>query len=205
MKPKENKIIKALLREEIGRYWPIFLVKCMIEKKKIFQSTPWAKENSLEAKFVKRLSLSCALYFKLQKKFDKQKSFEIMKKIIIPISLIEMNQLKIELPEKDSMESLLAFFVFIGIQGVGRFVKRKIVKANNTLLEYQVKNCIFVRFFNEVGTPELAKLFCEVDEVFFPKAFPDFKFYRGDSFKNTEAYGKDCCRFIFEKVNAFQQ
>ena len=48
-----------------------------------------------------------------------------MKKIIIPISLIEMNQLKIELPEKDSMESLLAFFVFIGIHGVGSFVKRK--------------------------------------------------------------------------------
>ena len=45
----------------------------------------------------------------------------------------------------------------------------------------------------------LGKLFCEVDREFFPEAFPDFRFHRGDSWDNTIAYGKDHCDFIFEK------
>jgi len=57
----------------------------------------------------------------------------------------------------------------------------------------------FQRFFTEVGTPELTKLFCDVDREFFPKAFPDFKFHRGSSWENTIAYGMDHCEFIFEK------
>jgi hypothetical protein len=53
-------------------------------------------------------------------------------------------------------------------------------------------------FFTEVGTPELTRLFCEVDREFFPRAFPDLRFYRGDSWENTIAYGKNQCEFIFE-------
>ena len=73
------------------------------------------------------------------------------------------------------------------------------IKQDDNILHYEVRNCIFARFYKETGTPELTQLFCEVDKEFFPKAFPGIKFHRGDSWENTIAYGKDHCEFIFEK------
>jgi hypothetical protein len=46
--------------------------------------------------------------------------------------------------------------------------------------------------------PELTRLFCEVDDEFFSTAYPDLKFHRGQDEKNTIAYGKQQCNFIFE-------
>ncbi len=34
-------------------------------------------------------------------------------------------------------------------------------------------------------SPELTKIFYEVDKEFFPKAFPEFKFHRNGSWENT--------------------
>lgn len=203
MKLKEIKITKSILSKEVGRSWPLFLIKCLIRKNDIFENTPWSKVKGAESKFVKRLSLVSAMYLGLENKFDKEEAFEIMRKIIVPIgvneSLTDLRSLKIS--RKNPLELLISYLDLVDEKGAGRFCNREYSKKNIDICHRVVTKCPFHGFFSEAETPELTKLFCEVDTQFYSKAFPDLKFHRGSSWENTIAYGKDHCEFIFEKNN----
>lgn len=201
MKMKEIKFIKSVLSKEIGWSWPLFLIKCLIRKRSVFNNTYWANEKGAESKFAKRLSISAVIFLNLIEKMGKERAFEIMRKILVPTSCNEQwkNLSSLNISHKKSMDKLFAFYDFMGKGGVGQFVQRTLIKQDDNILHYEVRNCIFARFYKETGMPELTQLFCEVDKEFFPKAFPGIKFHRGDSWENTIAYGKDHCEFIFEK------
>ena len=201
MKFREMNIIKRVLEKELGWSWLIFLIRCLIEKRRIYNQTHWAKETGVESEFAKRLSVSTAIYQELLKRSDRGKAFGIMRKILVPIGAREQldNLDKWGVSQKTGMEKLMAFYGAMGKSGIGQFVQRTITEKNDNTLSFQVRNCFFNRFYQETGTPELTQLFCEVDIEFFSQAFPDFKFRRGDSLENTVAYGKDHCIFIFEK------
>ena len=200
MELKEKKLIKSVLNKYLKNSWFPFFIKCLVEKNAIFKKTHWSKEKGIEAKFAKRLSLTVAIYNRLEKIFNEKKAFKITSEIVIPTGCSEQikNTESLNVSNKEPMEQLLSFYGFMGISGVGRFVDRKLIKANNDFLHYEVRNCFFSRFYYETDTPELTKLFCLVDNEFFPRAFPDFKFHRGDSIENTMAYGKKFCTFKFE-------
>ena len=201
MKLKEIKIIKSVLSKYLGNSWSLFFVKCLLGKNNIFRKTLWSKTGGIEAKFAKRLSLTVAIYNRLKKIFSQEKAFEILSEIVIPVGCNEQleNTQSLNVSDKEPMEQLLSFYGFMGTQGVGRFVDRKMIKADHDYLHYEVKNCFFFRYYSETETPELARFFCLVDNEFFARAFPDFRFHRGDSPENTIAYGKDSCTFVFER------
>ncbi len=201
MRIKEIKTIKSVLSQEFGSLWLPFLLKCIIKKRGIFNKTHWARSKNPELKFVKRLSLVSALYLELQDKFGKEKAFEIAKRILVPIGCDEqMNHLKsLNLENKAPMERLMAFNNLMDEKGVLRFNRWEYIKHDENTCNFIIQRCIFHDFFTEVGTPELTKLFCEIDRRFFPKAFPEFEFHRNGSWENTLAYGKDHCEFVFER------
>jgi hypothetical protein len=199
-KMNEKRVIIKNLKSATGHSW-FFLLRCKLKSKKLFKKTNWALIKGEESRFAKKLSLSAAIYLELLKKFDDERSFDIIKKILTPIGTNEMSNLISNQKEEDPIEKLLLFFVKIRLQGVGKFVKRKMIRVNDKLVEYEVRDCIFVRFFKVLGLPELAKIFCQIDEIFFPKMFPEFEFSRGDSFENTQAFGKECCNFKFKLKN----
>jgi hypothetical protein len=93
----------------------------------------------------------------------------------------------------------MAFNNLMDKKGAPQFNKREYVKQNNNICHFIITRCVFYDFFTEAGTPELTRLFCEVDREFFPGAFPDFRFYRDGSWENTIAYGKNQCEFVFER------
>ena len=200
MKIQEVKTIKSVLSKESGWLWPLFLVKCLIRGNAIFRKTHWAEVKGRESGFVKRLSLACAVYAGLGEKIGKEKAFEVIKKILVPIGCSEQwNHLNsLNLSKETGMVRLMAFNNLMDKKGAPQFNKRKYVKQNNNFCHFIITRCVFYDFFTEAGTPELTRLFCEVDREFFPGAFPDFRFYRGDSWENTIAYGKNQCEFIFE-------
>ena len=201
MKIGEFKTIKYCLNRELGWSWPTFLIRCLVARRKIFSRTHWVNETGIEARFAKRLSISAAIYQELVKISGQDKAFEVMREILVPIGTREQldNLDKWGVSRKAGMKKLLAFYDAMGKNGVGQFVQRTVTREDDNTLSFQVTGCFFNRFYQETGTPELTRLFCEVDIEFFSRAFPDFKFYRGDSLENTVAYGKDHCVFIFEK------
>jgi hypothetical protein len=101
--------------------------------------------------------------------------------------------------DKEPMEQLMAFNDLMDRKGAPRFNKREYVKQDDDTCYFVIKRCVFKDFFTEAGTPDLAKIFCEVDREFFPKAFSDLKFHRGSSWENTIAYGREHCEFMFER------
>ncbi|MBA7592647.1 hypothetical protein ES708_34839 [subsurface metagenome] len=200
MKIIEIKIMKSVLSEGIGWSWPLFLIRCLIRKSSVFKNTHWAKEKSTESEFAKRLSIAAAIYLSLVEKIRKEKALELMREILIPVSVSEMEQNldSSNISGKRGIDKLSAFWDSTRKGGVGQFNQETLIKLNRYVLHYQVTNCFFARFYQETGTPELTKLLCESDKEFWPKAFSDLKFHRGSSWENTIAYGKDHCEFIFE-------
>jgi hypothetical protein len=201
MKIKEAKIIKSVLSKEIGWSWPLFLVKSLIRGNAIFRETRWAKVKGAESEFVKRFSLACAVYVGLGREIGEEKAFEVVKRILVPIGVNEQwNHLNsLRLFKETGMARLMAFHNLMDRKGAPQFNRREYVRQNTNNCHFIITRCVFYDFFAEVGTPELTKLFCEVDREFFPGAFPDFRFDRGNSWENTIAYDKDHCDFIFTK------
>jgi hypothetical protein len=101
--------------------------------------------------------------------------------------------------DKAPMEQLMDFNELMDQKGAPRFNDREYIRQDDEVCHFVITRCVFNDFFSEVGTPELAQLFCDVDRKFFPKAFHKLKFHRGGSWQNTIAYGLDRCEFIFEK------
>ena len=95
------------------------------------------------------------------------------------------------------MNTLIRYLDLVDEKGAGQFCNREYPEKTNIICHRVVTKCPFHNFFLEAGTPELTRLFCEVDKIFYAKAFPELEFSRGDLWENTIAYGKDHCEFIF--------
>lgn len=95
------------------------LVKCRVKKGRIFKQTHWAKETSIESTFAKRLSISTAIYRELLRRFGRDKAFEIMRQILVPIGTKEQldNLDKWGVEQKSGMEKLMAFYDAMGKNG----------------------------------------------------------------------------------------
>lgn len=200
MKFAERRIVQSVLRKEMGLSWIPLLIGASMRKGKVFSNTHWAAERTAEAEFAKRLSFASALYSGLQEKLDEDKAFEIMKRILVPIGCNEQwNHLHAVGKEVDPMKRLMAFNDLMDKSGTPRFNLREYVIKNDNTCHFAINRCVFYDFFSEASTPELTKLFCEIDRAFFPKAFPGLEFHRGNSWENTIAYGKDHCEFVFQR------
>jgi hypothetical protein len=201
MKTREIKIMSAVLRREIGRSWPLLLLKSIIKKPALFKSTHWEKENSAESRYVSRLAPIASLYRILSERVGRGEAFRIVSRMAVPIGVCEQwdNLRSLGIEGKRGIERLRAFYDFMGEGGSGQFVTRELVEESGEHLHYEVQDCPFARFFAEVGMLELATLFCKVDKAFFPSAIPDYEFSRGNSWGNTSAYRKEHCVFSFKK------
>jgi hypothetical protein len=203
VKVRELKTVREVLSDVdgVGHKWPFVVVKGLARKKSIFASTQWAREESRESDFVKRFSLASAIYLELVDRIGKEEAFEAMRRILVPIGCNEqwahLRSLG-KLPETP-MGRLMAFHHLMDKKGAPQFNQREYSERSENACRFAIKRCVFYDFFTQTGTPDLTKLFCEVDRQFFTPAFPDLRFHRGDSWENTIAYGKESCTFIFEK------
>jgi hypothetical protein len=201
MKLKEIQIIKAILSKSIGWSWPVVLLKALARKNAVFSKTSWSNTRGSESGFVKRISLAPALYMELRERIGRDEAFEVVEELLVSIGCEEQwhHLNSMDLAGGSQMEGLMAFNELMDQKGAPRFNRREYVKRDDNMCHFLITRCVFNDFFTEAGTPELTKLFCQVDRRFFPEAFPDFRFHRGDSWENTIAYGKDHCEFVFEK------
>jgi L-2-amino-thiazoline-4-carboxylic acid hydrolase len=201
MKYKEVRIAIPVLSKEIGWSWPIFLFVILSRKNDIFIKTHWHRVKGAESNFMKRLPIISAMYLELINRYNKEKALEIMKKVIVPIGLNEsMTEFRsLHISEENQIKLLMRYLDLVDETGAGRFCIREYPEKTNNICHRVVTKCPFHTFFLEAGTPELTKYFCEVDQFFYAKAFPELNFHRGSSWENTIAYGKDHCEFVFER------
>jgi hypothetical protein len=203
MKKAETSIMISVLKDELGFFWFYYLIKSILKKNNLLKETQWSHDTSTEGMFARRLSVLAALYNILQEKFNQGMAFRILSRIIVPAGCCEQwrNLRELNIEKEHGYTRLKVFYDFMGEGGSGQFVKRTLSSNTEKLVEYEVRECLFARFFKEMGMLELATLFCKVDRSFFPTAIADYRFSRGDCWKNSAAYGKDHCIFRFERID----
>jgi hypothetical protein len=198
MKLSDLRVMVSVLREEIGWPWPFFLMRCLVKSGSMFNDTHWAKKNGAESEYAKRLFVSVAIYVALIRRMGKERAFEAMRKMLVPISVNAMREGE-SVSDQEGMDRLLsAWRSFDRGEGMGQLQQGSFIKQDSSVLHYRVTSCWFAHFYQEAGVPELARLLCESDREYWPQATPDFRFHRGDSWSNTIAYGEDHCEFVFE-------
>jgi L-2-amino-thiazoline-4-carboxylic acid hydrolase len=199
MKTSDLKTTLSAVRGSLGPSWPLFLVSSAIYSNTVFKNTHWASTPGEEAKFVKRMALAPATYLKLSEKLGKEEAYEVMEQILVPVGVDDMQSFVGSVPGMTAMERLLAFNEAYDSEGATQFMEKEVLRQDDSTCHFVIKRCVAWEFLQEAGTPELTRLFCESDHVFFPNAFPEFEFTRGDSRDNTLAYGNNQCEYLFKK------
>ncbi len=200
LKISEIKTIHSGLRDTIGRSWFFFLIRGWRNARVLFKSTKWGLEHSPEAKFVQRLALVAAMYKMLTVRMDKDEAFDVIRRIVVKIGFDEqsIHARKLGHSWKTEFDRLEAFHDLMDMKGGPRFNTRTFLQRDEDVCHFRITRCVFYDFFKSVDVPGLARLFCEVDRVFFTTEFPSVRFHRNGSWENTIAYGNEFCEFIFE-------
>lgn len=203
MRKTETGIMISVLKDELGLMGLVLLIRSVLKKGSLLKGTRWYRDNSAEGAFARRMSVLASLYNILKEKFDQGAAFRILSRIVVPAGCCEQwkNLKNLNVEGERGYTRLKAFYDFMGEGGTGQFVKRTLSSNTEKLVQYEVRECFFARFFTEMGMRELASLFCKVDRSFFSTAIADYTLSRGDSWKNSAAYGKDHCIFRFEQID----
>jgi hypothetical protein len=203
MKIQDALTTRAILREELEAQWPIMLLKAAKMSGALFRQTHWVGSGGTEASFVRRLAFPAAVYFQMRDmaRIGKERALRIVERMTLDVGCREQwsHMKSMRTAERSGMARLMAFHDLMDEWGAPRFNTRIYKEKTDSRCHFVISRCVFMDFFTEVGAPELTKCFCKVDRRFFPDAFPDFKFHRGDSWENKIAYGKSQCEFVFEK------
>lgn len=182
--------------------WPFLLLAGKIRGRQIVKETRWANAgaNPDELKYVHRLAVASAIYITLKEKKGKMAAFELMRIILVSFGRLTVRRRfhSVNLSGLTGMERLRAFNDHMVRQDEARHNDREYVEQSDTVCHYRINHCLVHDFFDAAGTPELTRLICEVDQYFFPRAFAEFDFSRGNSMENTIAYGKPYCDFILK-------
>ena len=202
MKTGEIGIVRSALRPEIGMMWPVFLGRCALDAKRAFKKSRWAALDAEEAELAKRLSVLAPAYQKLMQRFGQEKAFSIMEQMIALTGRNEMwdHLDSMVFTSTSAMERLQDFSEAYSTYGADRFMEKEILQQDTGTYSFIITDCAIWDFFNEAGVPELTRPFCESDRLFYPQAFPEVAFSRGDSWENTIAYGRDHCENRFETM-----
>ena len=105
---------------------------------------------------------------------DQQEPEKKVRKIIVPIGVEEqsIHASNMQGPWASEYARLEAFHDLMDEKGGPRFNTRIFLRRDESVCHFNITRCVFHDFFSSVGTPELTRLFCEVDRVFFTGEFP---------------------------------
>lgn len=192
--------VRRVLRGELGWIWPLVLLGCALRQRALLARTRWSAPGipRAEARYARRFALASAVYLSLCARLGQPRAYEVMRRLLLPIGIALPREVlaRMTLSATTSpMERLMAFQGRMQQSEGGRFNTRVYDTSDVTTCAYRITRCVVVEVFTATGTPELARLICDVDRVFFAEAFPEFVFSRGDSWENTIAYGMPHCTF----------
>jgi len=148
--------------------------------------------------FVRTAALQTWLYIRLKKKTGKEKAYEIVRALIIPIGLSvqQSNFRTVEAPR--TFENLLRYQQRTNREGPTRWNELEVIEQSGERYEFRVKNCLFHDFFTRMGVPELTALMCAVDNAIFNTYLPEEITFHRHGVGNRIADGALECRFVCE-------
>ena len=193
-KPNKALMVLGILQGYIKNpVW--FLLQTVFTLPKFKKSLP----DGLEKDFVDVTALQTWMYLKLKERVGKEKAYEIIRAVVIPVGLAvqEGTMRSVEAPR--TFENFIAFHDRMSREGITRWSRKEVLEHSENRYEWQILNCGFHEFFSNIGVPELTRLMCEIDNAIYNTYLTDeMTFHRGGVGKRI-VDGAKTCRFILER------
>ena len=192
-----------VLRKRLGFLRAVIItVGAVLRSGEVIKDTRWANSDAAEAKYVKSISLLSAFFLQLKYNFPVPIAMEVMNEIVIKVSfMVDLSFAKKYklMSVKDPFERWCTFRKALTLTDFGPFNKMEDLEINEEKMHFIVTRCIFHDCFSEVGTPEITKLICNYDKIFYDHLFRELEFNRNGSWENTIGHGMECCHYMWKR------
>jgi len=154
--------------------------------------------GDLPGDFVRTVALQGWLYIRLKDRVGREKAYEIMRAVILPIALAVQHGNFRSVEAGRTFENLVHYQQRTNREGPTRWNRMEIEEQSGKRYTFRVKNCLFYDFFSSIGAPELTKFMCATDNAIFGTYLPEEMTFHRNGLSNTIADGAPECRFIIE-------
>jgi len=157
-------IIKGYVKSPIR-----FMLGTLISFPKFIKSI----KSDLPKEFIKSNGFIVHLYNRLQRRYLKEKAYEITRAAILcsAFSVMQANFRNAE--AERSYENLIKYQQKAKEEGATRLNEMRIIRQDENRYEYCVTRCMFFEFFNMMNAPELTKIMCAADNAIFNTYLPN--------------------------------
>ena len=148
--------------------------------------------------FVQITALQTWMYLRLKERVGQEKAYEIVRACTLPIGLaLQQGSFRtVEAPR--TFENLVAYQQRTNREGPTRWNKMEILEQSAHRYEFRVSRCMFYDLYTRLGTPELTRLMCEVDNAIFNTYLPEQVTFHRNGAGNRLADGARECHFVLE-------
>ena len=141
--------------------------------------------------------LTAWMYIRLKNKIGAKKAFELLRAAFLPAALAVFGATFKIVESPRTFENMIGFHE-MALQGLFSNAKEDVVERTSSRFEYRCSSCGYVDLFRYLGVPELAPMFCSVDNVFYNSYAPNEVTFSRGGLGKTLAEGAPYCAFIYE-------
>lgn len=75
----------------------------------------------------------------------------------------------------------------------------QILEQSESKYEIRVSQCMYYKFYNSIGIPEMTRLMCAVDNAIFNSYLPEAATFQRNGIGNRILDGASTCHFVLER------
>ena len=158
--------------------------------------------KELPGDFVKTAALQGWMYIRLKERLGREKAYEIMRAVILPIALAVQQGNFRTVEAGRTYENLVKYQQRTNREGPTRWNRMEIEEQSEARYAFRVKNCMFHEFFSSIGAPELTTFMCATDNAIFSSYLPEEVIFHRKGLNNRIADGALECLFVLEHKEA---
>jgi hypothetical protein len=148
--------------------------------------------------FVQITALQTWIDIRLKERIGQETAYELLRACILPIGLAlqQANFRNVEAPR--TFENLVAYQQRTNREGPTRWNRMEVLEQSKRKYEFRVSKCMFHELYTQLGTPELTRLMCEVDNAIYNTYLPEQITFHRNGLGNRLADGAPECHFVLE-------
>lgn len=171
-----------------------FLIATVLTFRKFKRNLP----DKYPADFLEAAAFQAWLYICLKRKLGQKKAFELVRVIITTAGTAVQQGNFRSVEASRTWENLIAYQQQTNREGPTRWNKVEILKQDDSIYEFKVKNCLFYDFFNHLNIPEMTEAVCSIDNIIFNCYLPEDITFHRRGVQQRISDGNPFCRFVVE-------
>lgn len=182
-------ILQGYLKKPLG----FFIITLLTMPKFKQQISP-----DFPTEFVRANVLQAWMYIRLKDRLGQEKAYEMVRAFVVPIGLALQQGNFRTVEARRSYENLVNFQQQTHREGVTRWNKMEFLEQTPQKYEIRVTDCMYFKFYQSLGIPEMTRLMCAVDNAIFNSYLPEKITFHRNGIGNRIADGASACMFVIE-------